>query len=380
MKIILLLLFIFSCQVSVAANKCEGVFKASLEERLAMTQKNHLLPANYLLQEMAKEGSLIYQGDHSYRPGTEFLASNEFDWHKTPKDHQETDLLIGFGTNTSWDLAARKKAKQLVIADWSPWPIIAQRYIVEPLIRISKSPTELILLISGVHPNSVRQQLSLNDAFDLVRDFDSRPVSAQKNVVEATLKEIARDERITDDELKFLTTYFRPRVGDNLFREGLGPFQFLRNPTFALLNHFYSRRYDTRQVGFVDSVFSSITHFKHLKSLFDSKQTFYAMTSITDSKFYQSIVTNSKLSHVKSVTLSITNIFDCGGYNGLTFLDLQNYLKNVSGIFHYLKKPVVVFRTTSHSPPHGFYRYEINSDKDIPRQDEMDSTAIKEAI
>lgn len=348
--------------------------KEALYLRDQIIQKNHRFTVGELLDNLKKDGKLIYKGSHKYQAGSEFLASNEFDWAQTPKDYEKTDIIIGFGTNSVWDLALRKKAEHIIIGDWSPWPIIAQAYLVAPLLRISKTPQEFIYMLNGL-PSKFAYGKSLSDVFNIGKNFSLSRVSEQRTMVEMLLVDLANNPLITEKELQFLTTYFRPRLGDNLNPSGYGPFENLRSPQFALVSFFYDRRYNPQLVGEVDSIFSSIDNFNYLKSKFDGDKVKYGLTSITDLEFYKTVSESSKFPAKSKVTFSVSNVFDCGCYNGLTFFDFQKYLKSMIDIF---KNPITVFRTTNSSPPHGFYRYFIPSKEKIPSSDEIDSTAINE--
>lgn len=347
-----------------------------LEQRQQIIKRNHSFrDGSILVEEMAKDGSLIYLGDHQYSPGTEFLASNEFDWaQKSSPDRTETDVVVGFGTNNVWDIALNKKAKHMVIGDWSPWPVISQRFLIQPLIRVSKSPQELILQLAGI-PKELAKGLSVSEAFLVTRQFDSLPISRQAPEVLKLLNELALDPNISEIELKFLTTYFRPRLGDNASLGGFGPFQQLRHPSFALLHSFYSKRYSPEIAGVSDNVFSSQKNFQYLKDLFDSGNVSFGITSVNDMSFYEKVKSAKMSGPLKRITLSVTNIFDCGCYNGLTFSDFRKYLKEALNIF---KSPVTVHRTTNNVPPHGYYKYEIKTEDDIPKLDEFDSSALDE--
>lgn len=370
------------------AQTCESLFvdktkiltEQQKAERLQIIRTKHILPVSLLIAEMKRNGSLIYEGKHNYLPGTEFLASNEFDWTKMPIDRNETDLIIGFGTNNVWDIAARKKAKKMVIADWSPWPIIAQEYIISPLIRIAKSPSDLILMLSGISPKQYSSlQIPIEVAFEMTEIFDRSYIYK----VFEFLKELSENPEINETELKFLTTYFRAHIGDHLYTDrlgyplGYGPFSNLRSPDFGRLNFFYNKRYNPLKIGQIDSVFSSLDNFNHLKKLFQNKNVYYGLTSITDLSFYDSIKNNSVFKNIKSLTLTVTNIFDCGCYNGLNFSDFQKLLKDVRKLFSNFKAGITVFRTTNNRPPHGFYKYEIIDENSIPLKDEYDSSAVK---
>lgn len=379
--LILFFLF-FTYSLNSFSNKCEPLFHevtkiknhSSFQERLEITNQHHRISMNELVSEMLHDGKLIYKGDHDYQPGTEFLASNEFDWSKTPFDSNSTDVLVGFGTNSAWDIALRKKAKTLMIADWSPIPLIAQQYLVAPLIRISKSPAELIVMLAGM-PAEEARNLTLSQAFNLAKNFDVKTFKEQSPTVHRLLIVLANNPAISDSELKFLTAYYRPRLGYANMPGMYGPFNQLRSYSFAFLHSFYQKRYDPKLVGNQVSVFSTQNNFNYLKNLFDSQQVFFAMASITDTKFYQIVHTKMIEKNYSKVSFSVTNIFDCGCYNGLTFIDFQNYLKNLFSIFGD-KSDLTVFRTTNNVPPHGYYRYQIKKDSDIPQYDEKDSSAL----
>jgi len=83
-----------------------------------------------------------------------------------------------------------KKAKHMVIGDWSPWPVISQRFLIQPLIRVSKSPQELILQLAGI-PKELAKGLSVSEAFLVTRQFDSLPISRQAPEVLKLLNELA---------------------------------------------------------------------------------------------------------------------------------------------------------------------------------------------
>jgi hypothetical protein len=345
--------------------------------RFEIASRVHTFTTQELIGDLIKSGQMIYVGKHKFEPGTEFLASNEFDWSRTPVDKTSTDLLIGFGTNSSWDLAMRKQAKHLVIGDWSPWPIIGQAYLIAPLIRLAKTPQEFILMISGISRKRA-QGISVAEAFSIVQDFDSRPAHQQRDYILEHLDSLVEDFQISDQELKFLTTYYAPRLGVPTAPRSFGPFQGIRGSSMAMLNSFFAARYASGSNGKVDSVFSSQENFNYLKNLFDQGRVQYGLTAIDDPSFYAAAKQTQNRNNLKTTTISVSNIFDCGCYNGLTFASFQNYLRMVlSAIGN--QSPIVVFRTTNNQPPHGYYRYEVQNESQIPKRDEKDSSALKEA-
>lgn len=378
---IILLTFIFSGFsfsehfAQAAGPSCKQLFTEQKDfvRRLKIIKQDHHWSLSELLFQFKRDGKLFYRGKHTFEPGTDFLASNEYDWLATPFDHKPSDVLIAFGTNSAWEIAVNKNVKSLYIADWSPYPLLASAYLISPLIKIAKTPHELIVLLSGRIPTAELVNHSLNELFETSRFYvnENRPEkTAETN---SFLKYLAR-QNISDFELQFLTSYFYGLAGKNIGKNNLGPFENLRHASFAKLLNFFDQRYspsvaaihnqklsvDTALESF--SVFSSLKNFNKLKFLFDNNRIHYGLTEITDTNFYQMVQQKEKANGYQKYTLSITNIFDCGDYNGLTIFDLQNYLKNTMSIFGATEtNPLVVFRTTNIQPPHGFYRYDLTT-------------------
>lgn len=364
------------------SQQCESFYKklshseaeVKINSRLELIKLPHDFSVNQLLRTLSSEGKLLYEGKHKYVAGTDFLASNEFDWSKTPMDHKPTDILIAFGTNSAWDIALDKNAKSLVISDWSPWPLIAQNYLISPLLKTSKSRSEFILALSGV-PKSFSEHLDLDEAFSLAKKLLNRPTADKKILMDKLLVELANDLTITDLELKFITTYLMAKVGETSSPYNFGPFQNLRNSVFADFNLFYETRYNPKRIGPQNSVFSSEKNFAYLKNLFLQNRVSYGLTAVNDPSFYAALAAKTKSLNYSKVTVSVSNIFSCGGYNGLTFIDFQNYLQLLMKSF---QGPITVFRTTSTTPPHNFFRYDLKKVTDIPEKDEEQITSVTE--
>lgn len=369
----------FSENFALAAPSCKQLFKdqKDLVKRFKIIEQDHHWSLSELLFQFKKDGKLFYRGKHSFEPGTDFLASNEYDWLSTPFDHKPSDVLIAFGTNSAWEIAANKNVKSLYLADWSPYPLLSSAYIISPLIRIAKTPQELIILLSGRIPSKELLDRSLDELFETSRYYVNGDSPEKINQTKAFLEYLAR-QNISDFELQFLTSYFYGLAGKKVEKNKLGPFENLRHASFARLLNFYDQRYSPGVAAIHNekpsveteleqvSVFSSQKNFDKLKYLFDNDRVHYGLTEITDTNFYQTIQQKEKANGYQKYTLSITNIFDCGEYNGLTFFDLQNYLKNTMSIFGANEvNPLVVFRTTNVQPPHGFYRYDLTSPMQI---------------
>ena len=372
-----LLVLLFSLG-SLAAPLCESVFRdeAHVQKRIESLKSNPDLELPQLLWQMQSEKKLIYRGKHKYEPGTEFLASNEFDWLATPFDKKPADVLVAFGTNSSWDIAVHKNVKSLYVVDWSPYPLLAHAYIISPLMKIAKTPQEFIILLSGRVPTPELTEGRLGDILQKSNVYSGSKKTEKLAETEAFLEYLARREEISDFDLQFLNSYFKGMAGENSAPNALGPFKGLRHPNFAKLLSFYHQRYSpdvsadhhigkrTKSSLEEMSVFSSQKNFDKLKSLFDGDKVQYGMSSITDLGVYQAI--KGKEAPGLRYSISVTNIFDCGCYNGLTMKDFSSYLHDMTRIFESNDlNPLVVFRTTNTAPPHGFYRYDLKSPADV---------------
>ncbi|MEN0058628.1 MAG: hypothetical protein AAGB31_07320 [Bdellovibrio sp.] len=343
----------------------------SIKERLSLVDTTPSLPLSRMLDQMKADGRLLYQGTHQYKPGTEFLASNEFDWLATPFDNQSADVLIAFGTNSAWEIAVNKNVKRLYLADWSPYPLLTSAYLITPLIRIAKTPHHFITLLSGRVPNKNLEQMPLDDLFLEARQYTTKSSPDKTKNTRAFLQYLA-SQKISDFELEFLTSYFWALNQSPTQSQSFGPFQNIRSSSFARILNFYDQRYSPSAVSLQNSVdsaldllarhsvFSSQTNFAKLRTLFVNGNVQYAMTSITDLNLYQNILLKEKKRGSQSYALSITNIFDCD-YAGLSETALFNYMFEMRQLFSTPDNPLIVFRTIHTQPPHLFHRYVLEA-------------------
>ncbi len=315
------------------------------------------LAPEILLGKLRSKGLLIYHGNHVFTPAYEQLFSNEFDWliHKFPQI--ETDIVFGFGTNSLWDIALQNKSESIVVADWSPWPIIAHAFICSPLIKIANSPQEFILLTCGL-PAKTANGLSLENAFALAKKFTLSKVSDQKDKVQETLIELENSRLITDLELQFLTSFLAPRLGINLnAKSGYGPFPVLRSPDIANISYFLDRRYNPTVTGESSHVFSTIENFNYLKDLFLKQKITYAMADVMDIEFYKKIISWGSAKKSKSYALSVSNIFDCGYYNNLTLENLAKLKSELLNLFNGCD--LQLYQTLNLKEPRNYFREKL---------------------
>lgn len=388
LRLIATLLFfsVIATSTGAPAQTCEGLFKPQIVDasrRLnAVNGKTPNLTAvdwmNRLRQTSLQTGQLIHFGKHRYDSRNAFVASNEFDWHRTPFDGKPTDLMIGFGTNSAWEIAVNKRAKTLIIADWSPEPVLAHAYVIAPLIRISQSPRELILHLAGRRPSDT----AVTNIPALLHRY-SQSYLMSREQIHTFLEYLATRSEIRDEELEFLSAFFYSRMSaasymsSNIRPVSQGPFAKLRDPGFADISLFLAFRYQevpTKMIG--HSVLHNLGNYAELRRMFLENRVHYAMAEITDRSFYQAV--QRRFPEATSWTISATNIFDMP-YAGHSFQSMQKYFANLiedGGISS--RKTLTVFRTTGFAPPHGFYRYDISSKVNIPRLDEVDSQAAQE--
>lgn len=253
---------------------------------MKLSKQITISPIGDYLDELHSQKRLIHRGSHTYQKGTEFLVSNEFDWFNSNFNPVETEAVIGFGTNSLWDISVRDQAKAMVIADWSPWPLIAHAFIFSPLLRVSNPPEEFIFMISGL-PLKYSHGESLSDVFDFAKKFTLSKIDDSKLKVLELLNEHSANPSITEFEL-ILTTFFRPRLGDSLHQQnGYGPFYELKNQNTANLTFYLEQRYNPKNIGRTHSTLSSRENFNYLKSLFQTDSVYHALADVMDINFYQ---------------------------------------------------------------------------------------------
>ncbi|OQW48488.1 MAG: hypothetical protein A4S09_04735 [Proteobacteria bacterium SG_bin7] len=358
-----------------ATVQCHQLFLLKDVQRAwAIGEPRNAFPLDKWMQNLRKSRRLVYESKTDWQPGTEFLASNEGDWHLTPFDHKAADFMIAFGTNSAWEIAVDKKVKDLVIADWSPYPLLTHALLIAPLVRISSSARDLVLLLGGYLPEHVSQDKPFDQILEIVSDQRLHYLDPRR--IEALLKHFSSRPEIKDEELEFLQHYFWSR---SMFSEPLNnPMPSLRHPMFANIPYFFGHRYRQIPRSTVEqlSVLHNPENFKSLKRLFDENRISYALAEITNLNFYQSL--RAQYPKSSSMVLSVTNIFDMD-YAGLSFRGFQTLLKSLIPVFSVSpKKPLVVFRTANSSPPHKFYRYELQEEKDVPAQEPAGDVSIPE--
>lgn len=193
---------------------------------------------------------------------------------------------------------------------------------------------------------------------------------------------------VSDLELKAITSYFLSALGILGSNDAFGPFPELHSQQALGILQMIQLRYDhaggipynrkLKNTEFVyqsQSVFHNLEMFRRVKQLYLSESVRYALTAAENPQFYKKVREEFPESNTK-FALSLSNIFDCGSYNCLTFSNLQETLRRATESLNAnAQTPLVVFRTTNDRPPHGFYRYDISDVSTVPQQDEVESRA-----
>jgi hypothetical protein len=346
---------------------CSTIFTAQkgldFQRRAIIAPPQGYIPYSYWMQELRTSGDVIFSGKHGWVPGSDFLSSNEGDWYNTPFDNKPTDLMIAFGTNSFWEIAVNKKAKNVILGDWSPLPLLAHAFVISPLIRISATPVDFIRYLDGQAPNGTPGDIKQT----LYRANMSPELIISQQRVQTLLEDLAAKSEISDVELYFLSQYFWSRTSDQAL--SASPFRGVRSASFMHLAGFLGYRYAEASE---DQLKKSVLHnpflFTELKKIFTEKRIKYAWTEIANPEFYRKV--KATYPDAKDWTVSATNIFDMN-YNNHNYETFKRYLESLISIAGITEiKPLTVFRTTSGAPPHGFYRYDVKNVSDIPALDQ----------
>jgi hypothetical protein len=107
------------------------------------------------------------------------IISNEVDRFKFKLPKSNLDTLIGVGSTTSFDIAAKLAPKNLIIIDQSIDVIMAHLYFYSPIFRISATPHEFVKNFLGVSRKQLEKEPELKKNKNLyklfwkVRDIDN---------------------------------------------------------------------------------------------------------------------------------------------------------------------------------------------------------------
>lgn len=298
--------------------------------------------------DFAQHPRLLRQTQQSIDGGA-FPASNEYDFYKTPFVQNERDLVVGFATNSAWDIAVRTNASVLVLADWQEGPLMGQEYLFRPLLLIAKNRADFLSMLAAVPLTPELRTATLEVLMNRLAKPSSVLPAERLAFVHTILTEVKADTRFSEAHVQFLARYFHflmirgakalPATPGEASTDLLnniiagpaaanqaGPFQGTRIEQIAsdLYSHFYERYHPQRlkargadpeeiQHPFF-SFLSSDAAFERLQKVFNNG-VYYVQSSLFDPQLWTTV---KKLATEKGLTrfaASISNIIDCS-YGG----------------------------------------------------------------
>lgn len=290
-----------------ARTKCAAFrFATDLERRHAIRLPIERLNINRYIRILRDSGRLVYRGVTNSEVTSPFLLSNERITGAAFFDRERVDLLVAFGTNSSWEIAANGNAKHLVIADWSPYPILAQAFIIEPLLRIAKTPTEWMQLLDAEIPYG--SQAPVETCFGCEFGLQESPHYRDRDV-ERFLRYLSEQPQLSNDELRFLAAYFHSRVSYRRQNQ-FSPFASVRSFQHVDAHGFVSLQYSNLPVEeYRTSVLHNSSLFSRLKNLYAKPRgVSYAWMDVRDLEGYRSL--RATFDQSRHWTVSLSNILD----------------------------------------------------------------------
>lgn len=375
-----LLLFILSVSVIpakaagfrfVLIGACEGF----LEHKLASSRPIY----DESVRAFLTSSNLLYSYSDFDDPYVEeWYASNETDFFRAPMDDQKVDVLYGFGTNNTWDLAIRMNVSSLVIGDINWAPLVAQEYILKPLLLISKNRFEFLSMLSGFAPTSdLDDHSSLDEIFEAV-ERSTASFSEQKTFAVEIITRVSKDPRLGVSYVPLLAKYLAGRLAmlhlidftskryeDDLKK--VSPFPGGNSSQAVQLYEYFRMRYKpsvlikkgaspsqlaTKWFSFL----SSEESFLKLVNLFDGHVK-YVHADFRDFNAFERILQNSGKQN-PTIAISTTNIIDARFLPEESKSEWQQFTASSSEKLFGLgvRGPIPFYRTRGVGSKHGFDR------------------------
>lgn len=189
----------------------------------------------------------------------------------------------------------------MIIADWSPRPLLLQEYLLRPLILVAKNRFDFLQIMSAfsdISPIGVQTQKE-----------------ARMHAAEEVLQRVASDKRFSVEHMAMLVAYFKLKIEGSY----LAP-AFHNNRSHELIDlieEFYYQRYNPVMLqalgarsDVIDdpffSSFSSEQSFQRLRRIFDGN-IYYARTEFDNTGLYSRV---REIFPSQNYALTITNIID----------------------------------------------------------------------
>lgn len=338
-----------------SSNQCADYFQYSRVVHNVFYEGDYSHILDTIETRFAQSSRLIFESEKKAprsRESGEFYASNEMDWHQAPIDKIVADTVIGFGTNNVWDIAVRKNAKRMIIADWSPRPLLLQEYLLRPLILISKNRFHFFQMIGAFSEVTPQEGQSL--------------MEARRGAAEQVLRTMVLDQRFSAEHVAMVASYFKLKIEG----KDLAPsFSSQRSrELIEALEGYYHQRYNPRSLiadgahsGVINdpffSSFSSEQSFQILRRIFDGN-IYYARTEFDHPGFYGKV---RDLFSSNEYALTVTNIIDFAyetySQPALATFHLRRLVKIVqSNLLSHVDQSVTFFQTRGTAYAHNYQR------------------------
>ncbi len=336
--------------------------------RALLTARKQINPQNGPLAAAFFTSPTLFYNDGVMRTDADggYPASNEADWHNLPWDDSPTDLVIGFGTNSAWDIASRKHAKELIIGDHVAGPLIAQNFILRPILRLAQTPAEFFSLISGIPIPVEMRNSSLFEVGQFLMDKKRTAENFKAGV--KNINEWMQRQNVSREELLAVREYYFALTSKRKPNE----FGVLRGndiDSAGELNQAFADRYLPQlreEEGFSgearpdDSFLSSQEAYSRFRNLYATAK--LAHTDYVSEIFWRKVKDHGDRLGYRSYTISLTNIIDMSFLSRSQALHQLNFFRHmIYRLFPQNKYDVTIFMTTSNQAPHGFYRLERDS-------------------
>lgn len=374
------------------ASPLKPVIELAKDYNYQQTLEHFYQQSRLLLRKDLPEGTDKY----------EFIASNEFDFYLAPIHRKETDVFLGFGTNSVWDLAIRSNAKKLIMADWATEPLLVTEYLMRPLIAISRSPEDFISYLSGTPKDLLPQFLSLEERFELHYELldDSSLKAERKGFVTEILQKIANSGVFSSYHLQFVANYYiqnKSYVAKAKHTQALTsllPSDEIKTKVHTReLFSFFQRRYSDadgslaakqEEIRYADSLFSFLSSqeaFDRLKKLFKDNL-YYAQASYEDPLIFKELAKLANEGNYKKISISVSNIPDLidalkrsikseEKRLGSVPSNLETYIHQVQlGLQTKIEnlEPITFYQTRNTMPPHRFETVEHDTKSNESRK------------
>ncbi|NCN27848.1 hypothetical protein GW915_09760 [bacterium] len=263
--------------------------------------------------ELQQSGRLFFE-DQQISLGAgqvSFIVSNEWDLFKLPMKLDHTDVFIGFGNNSSWDIAQRVRPEKYVIADIGYEPLVTQNHYFRTLFSISKTPQEFLEHMFQI---KLPEDQPLNSLAEVERELRKhRPGDPEK--ILQTQRQIRNAPELSNrDEMNALAFFNDVKVGKN-FPVDTGRLKDFTTIHKAFINRYFPsnlENYDPSGKIVQDPEYSFLNSqeaFDRTKSLVTNAQ--FARTNYRSPDFWKQVgKEHQSSSGDKSFTVYLSNILD----------------------------------------------------------------------